>query len=139
VASPLLFFSEQVVTTAQYVLKSGVTVGLPHNASVRVAVPDGCGAVLATQPAMVAAWVEYGPAPGVLTLLTSPPTSSSSIFGDFYVQPSSSQTFLQVGATTGCAWLRACEACERVCCRWMCSSWPPRRSAVDCRVCMFLC
>ncbi len=80
---------------------SGISIGLPHNATARVAVPGGCSASIPLQPSLLVDWIEYGPAPGVLTLINSPPASSSSIFGDFYVQPSSIDTFIQVRV---CGW-----------------------------------
>jgi hypothetical protein len=85
-----------VRVTGTLLVLNGLGLGAAHTVALRVVLPDGCEAAVPEPPSVSLGWFEYGPAPGALLLTRAPSASSSSVFGDFVVQPTAADTFVQV-------------------------------------------
>ena len=101
-----------VALTTTEVHFTGLTIGASYSFVVRVSVPSGCSSVIAQPAPLSASWFEYGPVPGTLSFVSTPSSVSSSVFGDFVIQSTASQAWLQY-SLDGSSWTW-CEATVRL-------------------------
>ena len=97
------------VTLLQF---TNLTVGMSHSFTVRVVVPSGCAGVIPASTPLSVSWFETGAVPGTLAFASTPSPVSSSVFGDFVVQSTSAQSWLQY-TLDGSSWTW-CESAVRL-------------------------